>query len=555
MIERFPGIAEKKPLHLAQTERRKRLVSPKIKFRLFGLFLLCSLLAVLYIYSFLDERAEKAVIAHYQDSINSSFALNADDVTDLFLELQRGTTIMAESSPVRHAEAIRDDARALHQLLAPIGTLHQVVDNAHLVWDDGSITSYGDQPEWTPKQIRIEPLELKGEDTLWLAYDIAPSDLPSIFISQRVVNESGKAFATLLTEINLPLLSTFLSLGPTEQNKQQMLVTPAGKIIYHTDETLLGKQVEQIPEYREMMRNFNHRDAAGISSFVQGDTEMIAFQYVSPQNGYIFYNLTPGAVVKADLLSLRLLMIAIPVIVFSVAGYVYFQFVRFQKGRNGSAGRVGESSQSADSPQNTLIPEGLEAIVRSFYLAVEMKDRYTAGHTERVTQYALAIYDQMDEEQKRLLPRDDLRYAGLLHDIGKVAVPDHILLKEGRLTEAEYELIKRHPTVGADLVEQIEYLAHVSPGVRYHHERWDGKGYPAQLKEEEIPLIGRILAVADTFDAMTSARTYRKALPAQVAFEEILRCAGTQFDPNVVAVFAMAYQNGAITRHQEREIG
>nr|WP_276531799.1 HD-GYP domain-containing protein [Brevibacillus invocatus] len=175
-----------------------------------------------------------------------------------------------------------------------------------------------------------------------------------------------------------------------------------------------------------------------------------------------------------------------------------------------------------------------------------MKDSYTAGHTERVAQYALAIYDQMGEEHKHLLPRDDLRYAGLLHDIGKVAIPDHILLKEGKLTKEEYERIKLHPTIGADMVEQIESLAHVSSGVRYHHERWDGRGYPKQLKGEEIPLIARILAVADTFDAMISTRSYKQAVSPRAAYEEILRCSHTQFDPNVVSFFKQAYDKGSL---------
>jgi putative nucleotidyltransferase with HDIG domain len=267
--------------------------------------------------------------------------------------------------------------------------------------------------------------------------------------------------------------------------------------------------------------------------------------------------MVPEAAIKADLLSARLLTISLPLIVFGVGGYVYYLFVRMNR-PHPVRGKLPPARvlKVANPPQKELIQKGLEPVVLGFYLAVEMKDPYTAGHTERVTRYALAIYDQMGEEQKRQLPRDDLRYAGLLHDIGKVAIPDHILQKEGKLTDEEYEQIKRHPTVGANLVEQIETLAHVSPGVRYHHERWDGKGYPEQLKGEEIPLAGRILAVADTFDAMTSSRTYRKALSPQTALEEILRCSDTQFDPYVVAMFAEAYRKGAIqARQQEGEAG
>jgi len=205
-----------------------------------------------------------------------------------------------------------------------------------------------------------------------------------------------------------------------------------------------------------------------------------------------------------------------------------------------------KGSRSETQPAATLSENGLDQIVRSLYLAVEMKDSYTAGHTERVAQYALAIYDQMDESQKRMLPRNDLRYAGLLHDIGKVAIPDHILQKEGKLTPEEYEIVKLHPTTGADMVEQIESLAHISRGIRYHHERWDGRGYPHQLKGEQIPLMGRILAVADTFDAMISTRSYRQAVSAKAAYKEVLRCSHTQFDPQIVECFKKAYEKGAL---------
>jgi HD-GYP domain-containing protein (c-di-GMP phosphodiesterase class II) len=212
---------------------------------------------------------------------------------------------------------------------------------------------------------------------------------------------------------------------------------------------------------------------------------------------------------------------------------------QLEKQFNEMAGQL----QELLSREREYVKKELDQIVRSFYLAVEMKDPYTAGHTERVTEYALVIYDCLQEKPTEF-SRDDLRYAGLMHDIGKVAIPDRVLLKEGKLTQEEYELIKLHASMGADIVEQIESLGHVSPGVRHHHERWDGKGYPAGLSGEAIPLMGRILAIADTFDAMTSTRSYRKAITAEAARDEIVRCSGTQFDPELVEVFCKAFENG-----------
>jgi HD-GYP domain-containing protein (c-di-GMP phosphodiesterase class II) len=326
-----------------------------------------------------------------------------------------------------------------------------------------------------------------------------------------------------------------------------MIVSTTGKILYHTEESMLGKPAEELPYYPEMKRNFNIDFPPGVSSFYRENKQMFSFQYVSPQNGLIYYEILPMAEIEAGMMRYQWMVMGVPLLVAALGGCFFILFIRKDSRLScAEAAAVMEGTGNPDSGQEALDSRGIDMIVRSFYLAVELKDRYTAGHTERVTRYALAIYDQMEEEQKRMLPRDDLRYAGLLHDIGKVAIPDHILLKEGKLTEEEYEEIKRHPTVGADLVEQIENLAHVSPGVRYHHERWDGKGYPERLKGEEIPLVARILAVADTFDAMTSTRSYREALSAQTAYEEIIRCSRTQFDPFVVRLFTQAFQQGKL---------
>lgn len=271
-----------------------------------------------------------------------------------------------------------------------------------------------------------------------------------------------------------------------------------------------------------------------LSQFFKG----CAYQQASSNSGYVYDELLQGEAIDHHLLRIRLIFFGNTTLILLAITYLFYLVWTHEATRHTRRSR---SRIDADVSQ-----AGLDQIVRSFYLAVEMKDSYTAGHTERVAGYALAIYDEMGADYKRLLPRDDVRYAGLLHDIGKVAIPDHILQKEGKLTTEEYERIKLHPTIGADMVEQIESLAHVSPAVRYHHERWDGRGYPQQLKGEEIPLIARILGVADTFDAMISTRSYRQAVSPREAYEEILRCSYTQFDPKVVQFFKKAYEKGTL---------
>lgn len=160
--------------------------------------------------------------------------------------------------------------------------------------------------------------------------------------------------------------------------------------------------------------------------------------------------------------------------------------------------------------------------------AVDAKDTYTCGHTERVALISRMLAREIGMPEIEV---ERIYMAGLLHDVGKIGVPEAVLQKAGKLTPEEFDLMKKHSQVGARILQDIKQIADVIPGVLYHHERYDGKGYPAGLAGEAIPLVGRIICLADCFDAMTSSRTYRKALPLEVALTEIRRCAGTQFDP------------------------
>jgi len=175
--------------------------------------------------------------------------------------------------------------------------------------------------------------------------------------------------------------------------------------------------------------------------------------------------------------------------------------------------------------------------------AIDVRDPYTFGHVERVTAYALAIGKQLGWQGNML---DKLRYGSILHDIGKIFINEATLLKEGPLTEGEWLEIKQHPNTGANMVEDISYLAVALPIVRHHHERWDGKGYPNGLAGEQIPIAARIVAVADCFDAMTIDRPYRAAFTLPDARQEILNGSGTQFDPQVVQAFDETWVNGHI---------
>ena len=175
--------------------------------------------------------------------------------------------------------------------------------------------------------------------------------------------------------------------------------------------------------------------------------------------------------------------------------------------------------------------------------AIEQRDPYTGGHTQRVTLYSQAIgkYLQLKPSERKWL-----KITSVLHDIGKIGIEDHILKKPERLSPQEFEMIKRHSEIGAKIVEHIRQLKEVIPGVKYHHEQVNGKGYPDGLMGKDIPVLAKIVAVADTYDAMTTDRPYRKAMEKEEAIEELKRCSGTQLDKEVVEAFVQAFQRGEI---------
>ena len=172
--------------------------------------------------------------------------------------------------------------------------------------------------------------------------------------------------------------------------------------------------------------------------------------------------------------------------------------------------------------------------IKSIASALDSKDPYTHGHSLRVTLYSLILAKEIGLDDKLL---EEIETAGLLHDIGKIAIPQNILCKPGKLTDEEFAVMKLHPSNSEKLILSIKKLAGISNWLKAHNERWDGRGYPDGLKGEEIPLSSRIVAIADTYDAMTSTRSYRTALPHEVAIDEIKKCAGSQFDPNLATKF------------------
>jgi len=173
-------------------------------------------------------------------------------------------------------------------------------------------------------------------------------------------------------------------------------------------------------------------------------------------------------------------------------------------------------------------------IIKAFAVVLEERDAYTQGHSSRVTEYALRMAKEMhlSKDQMRAL-----QIGGSLHDIGKIGIPEEVLSKPTKLTDEEWRIMREHPEKGARMIEPLSFLSQEKVLIRHHHERWDGKGYPAGLAGEEIPLLSRVLSVADAFDSMTSTRSYRKRMKLEVAIEQLEVNKGTQFDPRIVDVF------------------
>ncbi len=211
-------------------------------------------------------------------------------------------------------------------------------------------------------------------------------------------------------------------------------------------------------------------------------------------------------------------------IVAMTASFCFIEIV--SNGRELNAAHIREKELLVQEQKNMrrMVMQSTSALAA----AIDAKDRYTHGHSRRVAEYSEMIAEISGKPDNECR---DIYLAGLLHDVGKIGIPDEIINKNGRLTDEEFAVIKTHPAIGAEILKKINIAPYISIGAHYHHERYDGSGYPEGLKGEEIPEIARIIAVADAYDAMTSKRSYRDALPQEVVRAEIEKGKGTQFDP------------------------
>ncbi len=183
--------------------------------------------------------------------------------------------------------------------------------------------------------------------------------------------------------------------------------------------------------------------------------------------------------------------------------------------------------------KNVELSNANKDLIASLVSAIEAKDKYTLGHSQRVSEYAAELAKRMKLPEEKV---EEIRVAGMLHDVGKIGIADDILCKPSKLTNEEYEEVKKHPAIGSWILNTLDLSETTMDAINYHHERYDGKGYPLGLKGKELSLEAQIIALSDAYDAMTSDRPYRKAMSHKDAINEIKRCANTQFNPELVAL-------------------
>jgi HD-GYP domain-containing protein (c-di-GMP phosphodiesterase class II) len=202
------------------------------------------------------------------------------------------------------------------------------------------------------------------------------------------------------------------------------------------------------------------------------------------------------------------------------------------------------------TPTTASIKELCEMAARSILKALDIRDNYTFGHSLRVAKYCLILGKHMNLSLEELY---DLELSALFHDIGKIGIPDNVLCKPKSLTAEEFSIMQKHPELSYEILKDFKHFHNVAINARHHHERFDGKGYPHGLVGENIPLCARIILIADTYDAITSSRVYRKGNDPQIAYEELEEFAGTQFDPRLVAIFIEAMHEYNSQEHQEEK--
>lgn len=262
----------------------------------------------------------------------------------------------------------------------------------------------------------------------------------------------------------------------------------------------------------------------------------VVIKYHKKFNNLLFISMILFTIVPLIASVVQIFIYGVSLINISIVGLVMILRIFEVKSTNMTIELANNREKSLMKEEQENMRSMIEETAYALAEAVEAKDKYTHGHSSRVAEYSEMIAIQLGKDERECR---NIYLAGLLHDVGKIGIPENIINKDSKLTDEEYNVIKTHPVIGNQILKKIKKNPDLSIGAHYHHERYDGKGYPEGLAGEEIPEIARIIAVADAYDAMTSKRSYRDPLPQEVVRKEIVKGKGTQFDPEFAEIMLM----------------
>jgi len=355
-----------------------------------------------------------------------------------------------------------------------------------------------------------------GETTIVSPYIDAQTG--KIMVSVCQLLQDGKSVISL--DIQLDTIQEMAEEAAFDGIGYGFVCDREGLVLAHSDATERGKNYHDEMIYKELMQQISTDKSTRFELELSGvKTTVFSVEIL---DGWYVVMVVTNKILYQDLYSLinRSIWLCL-IIMIAVGLYMYSFIMKEQQLRN----KLYESRENLKSQSIAT----LTALTR----AIEAKDRYTRGHSARVAKYSRMIATRMGKSEEEI---ESIYNTALLHDVGKLRVPGKIINKAGKLTDEEFEFIKLHPVAGYNILKSIPGEKQLPIGAKFHHERYDGSGYPNGLSGENIPELARIIAVADSYDAMASNRSYRKALPQQVVRSEIEKGMGTQFDPNIAKI-------------------
>lgn len=368
----------------------------------------------------------------------------------------------------------------------------------------------------TERDWYMEAKEAQGNPTIVAPY--VDAETGDILISMSMLLSDGKSAISL--DIRLDEVQSITENMTMNDKGYGFIVDRNGLVIAHFNESEKGKVYPENDEQKQMISQIYADDQGDFEITINGEHCTVFSNRI--MNDWYVVMVVSNTKLFHDLRMQILIGSLIAVFVFLTVVI----FCAFSAKKINGAQRTKQESKGQIDRMNANI-------IRALAYTIDAKDRYTSGHSQRVADYSLAIAKRMgksEEEQKIIY------YAGLLHDVGKIRVPEEVINKPGKLTDEEFDQIRVHPVSGYHILKDIHEDERIAYGAKYHHERYDGKGYPNGLEGENIPEIARIIGVADAYDAMASNRSYREALPQEVVRSEIEKGRGQQFDAGIADI-------------------